>query len=240
MSTVLSAHPRSRFYAVVAIALAATVVFGFARTYYLRPLFDLPPLERLVHLHGLTFTAWIALLVVQTRLVAARRVDLHRKLGLAGVALAALILIVGFFTIAGRAAVPRVHPSGLTPSQFTIVGMTSLALFAAFFSLAIAFRKRAALHKRFIVLAMIAALTPASSRILTLFGLREYFVLLVPVIPVAFVGWCLARDWVRERVVHPVYLYGGIVIAAAWPLRLAAGRAEWYQPIGEWIASVGA
>ena len=35
----------------------------------------------LVHLHGLVFTAWLALFIAQTRLIAAHRVDLHMKLG---------------------------------------------------------------------------------------------------------------------------------------------------------------
>jgi len=26
----------------------------------------------------------------------------------------------------------------------------------------------------------------------------------------------------------------------SWPLRLVIGRSEWYQPVGEWIARVGA
>jgi hypothetical protein len=46
-------------------------------TYYFRFLTDLPPLTTLVQLHGAVFTAWLLVFVAQTRLVAARRVDLH-------------------------------------------------------------------------------------------------------------------------------------------------------------------
>jgi hypothetical protein len=89
------------------------------------------------------------------------------------------------------------------------------------------------------VLAMIAVLTPPSSRVLTMMGLREYFVFLVPVMPALFIAWCLAADWRRYRRLHPVFAVGGLLIMAMWPLRLMAGRSEWYQPIGEWIARVG-
>ena len=75
---------RSPFYPWIAIALSLVVVAGFSRTYYLRFLSDLPPMTMLVHLHGLVFTAWLALFVAQTRLIAAHRVDLHMKLGVAG------------------------------------------------------------------------------------------------------------------------------------------------------------
>jgi hypothetical protein len=41
----------------------------------------------LVQVHGALFTAWTALLVTQTIRIAAHRADLHRRVGLASVAL---------------------------------------------------------------------------------------------------------------------------------------------------------
>jgi len=240
MSAIPSSVVRPRFFAAIALALAVFTIIGFSRTYYFRFLTDLPPLTLLVHLHGLVFTAWLLVFVAQTRLVAANRVDLHRKLGIAAVAIALLVLVVGFLTMAVKANEPRIHPSGLTPPQFTVVGVTSLGMFAAFVGLGITFRRRAAVHKRLMVLAMIAVLTPPSSRVLTMLGLREFWVYLVPVIPALFTGWCLIHDWKRHGKVHPVFLIGGLVIVALWPFRLLAGHSEWYRPVGEWIARVGA
>lgn len=240
MSVIASSVTRPRFFAIIALALAVFTVIGFSRTYYFRFLTDLPPLTLLVHLHGLVFTAWLAVFVAQTRLVAANRVDLHVKLGIAAVVIALLVLIVGFLTMAVKANEPRIHPSGLTPTQFTVVGVTSLGMFAAFVALGIALRRKAAAHKRLMVLAMIAVLTPPSSRVLTLLGLREHWVYLVPIIPALFIGWCLIHDLRRYGKVHPVFAIGGLAIVALWPFRLMAGRSEWYQPIGEWIARVGA
>jgi hypothetical protein len=236
----MSAVARPRFYPLIALALAIFTIVGFSRTYYFRFLTDLPPLTVLVHLHGLVFTAWLALFIAQTRLVAAHRVDLHMKLGMAGVAIALLIVVVGLATVAVKANEPRIHASGLTPTQFTVVGVTSLCMFAAFVALGLAFRRRAALHKRFMVLAMIAVLTPPSSRVLTMLGLREHWSYLVPIAPALFVAWCLIQDWRQHRRVHPVYVFGGVAIVALWPLRLMVGRSEWYQPIGDWIARIGA
>jgi len=236
----MSAVVRPAFYRHFAIALSLFVIIGFSRTYYLRFLSDLPPLETLVHLHGLVFSAWLLVFIAQTRLVAARRVDLHMKLGIAAMVLAVVIVVVSFATTAVKATIPRVHPSGLTPSQFTIVGIASLLLFVVFLALGVAFRRRAAYHKRFMVLSMIAVISPAASRIVTQLGLREHWTYLVPIIPALFVAWCLAYDWRRQHTVHPVYAIGGAALIAAWPLRLMVGRSEWYQPIGEWIAKVGA
>jgi hypothetical protein len=72
------------------------VFVGFAPTYFLRTLSDRPPLPWLVHLHGVLFSTWILLLLVQTTLVAVKRTDLHRLLGVGGGALAVLMIPVGF------------------------------------------------------------------------------------------------------------------------------------------------
>lgn len=236
----MAAVPRPRFYPLIALVLALFTIVGFSRTYYLRSFTDLPPLKMLLHIHGAVFTAWLALFIVQTRLIATHRVDLHMKFGIAGVVLALLMVAVGLATVLGKAAVPLIHPSGLTAPQFTIVGLISLALFTTFVSLGLAFRRKAALHKRLMLLAMIAVLTPPSSRILTMLGLREYWSLLTPVLPTLFIAWCLVYDWRKHGKVHPVFAIGGAAIAIAWPLRLVIGRSEWYQPVGEWIARVGA
>ena len=49
---------RPRFHVIAIVAIAALVVTGFARTFYLRYWFDTPPLTRLLYLHGLMFTCW--------------------------------------------------------------------------------------------------------------------------------------------------------------------------------------
>jgi len=231
---------RSQFYPKIAIALSLMVILGFSRTYYLRFLSDLPPMTLLVHLHGLVFTAWLALFIVQTRLVAAHRIDLHRKLGIAGVVLAALIIATGLWTVVVGAGPARIRVTGLTNAQHTLVGITSLAMFAAFVALGVATRKRGAVHKRYMVLAMIAILSPATARIMIGLDLARHATWFVPAMAAAFVIACLVYDWRRYRVIHPAYVIGGAVIVASWPWRYMAARQEWYQPIGEWIARVGA
>jgi hypothetical protein len=231
---------RSSFYPWIAIALALVTIAGFSRTYYFRFLSELPPMTVLVHLHGLLFTAWLALFVAQTRFIAAHRVDLHMKLGLTGIGLAAVIVVVSVWTIVVQAGVPLVRPSGLTNTQHPLIGLTSTALFAAFIALGIATRRRGGLHKRYMMLAMLAALSPAASRLATTLGLFEYRHVFVPGIAAVFVIACLVHDWRKYRVVHPVYVIGGALIVASWPWRNVAAKQEWWQPIGEAIARVGA
>ncbi len=76
-----SAH---RFYWWVAVVCTLIVFAEFSRTFYLSALFDAPPLSWLLPIHRAIMTAWLALFLVQLRLVAAGRTDLHRKLDVAG------------------------------------------------------------------------------------------------------------------------------------------------------------
>jgi hypothetical protein len=45
--------------------------------------------------HGTVFTLWIVLLIFQTGFVAANRRDIHRRLGVMGVGIAALMVALG-------------------------------------------------------------------------------------------------------------------------------------------------
>jgi hypothetical protein len=56
----------------------------------------------------------------------------------------------------------------------------------------------------------------------------------------AFIIACLVHDWRTLRVIHPVYVIGGAVIVVSWPWRYMAARQDWYQPIGEAVARLGA
>jgi hypothetical protein len=197
-------------------------------------------MRTLVHLHGLVFTAWLAVFVAQTRLVAAHRVDLHRKLGVVAVVVAVAVVVIGVLTAFTNSAIPRFRPTGLTPAAATIVPLTSISLFAIFVALGVAFRKRAAIHKRLMVLAMIAVITPAASRIMTLVGLREYSPYLIPIFTTLFVSWCIVHDWRHHRAVHPAFAIGGVLIVASWPLRLMIGHSDWWQPIALSIERIGA
>jgi len=66
----------------------ATVFVGFARTYYLAGMVHATLPSAIIHFHGAAFSCWILVLVAQTSLVAAGRVDIHRRLGVFGFLLA--------------------------------------------------------------------------------------------------------------------------------------------------------
>ena len=132
VATVSYAEPTGRarrerlFFSGMSVAFAVVVFAGFAPTYFLRRLSDQPPLPWLVHLHGALFIAWILLLLVQTRLVAMKRTDFHRTLGVAGGALAVLMLIDGYDVAISAARRTAQIPGQL---QFLIVPVGALIVF---------------------------------------------------------------------------------------------------------------
>jgi hypothetical protein len=87
--------------------LLAGLLVGFAKTFFLRSQFNVPPMPSYLYVHGLVLTTWFVLVLAQTCLVAAHRTDLHRRLGLAAVADAVLIIPISAFVVV-RAA-QRTH-----------------------------------------------------------------------------------------------------------------------------------
>jgi len=49
----------------------------------------------IIHLHGVIFVGWMALLLAQVSLVAMGRVRLHRRVGNIGIAYGVLVLVIG-------------------------------------------------------------------------------------------------------------------------------------------------
>jgi hypothetical protein len=234
----MAAVIRNRFYAVAAIALAALVLAGFARTYYLRHWFEVPPITLLLHLHSIAFTAWFALFVVQTRLIAAQNYRAHMQLGLLGVSLAALVFVLGVATAVGSADAPRVRPMGMNSQQFVLIPLVGIAFFGVFVAAAVALRRRADFHKRFMILAMIAVLGPPVARLIAVTQSGKYFGAIQMGVAAGFVLWCLVNDWMKYRIVHPVYAIGGAALLISLPVRFLIAQTPAWERVGQWMAGM--
>ena len=119
-----------RFFTGMALVVALTAFVGFAPSYYLRSLSTAPPLTTLVHVHGALATSWILLFLAQTSLVSAGRTDLHRRAGVAGVVIATLVVVVGYFTAITAARNGVTPPGGPPPLGFLAVPIGTLLSFA--------------------------------------------------------------------------------------------------------------
>jgi hypothetical protein len=234
----MAAVVRSRSYLYVAIALAALVLIGFSRTFYLRYWFEVPPITKLLQLHGLLFSAWFALFVVQARLISRQSYDTHRKLGIAGAVLAALIVVVGLATAVVSASAQRPRGMGLTSPQFVIFPTLAIIAFGGLVAAAIYWRRKPQIHRRLMMLAMIAVLGPPTARVLLLTGLQGHFLAMQTSVTAAFVIACLIADWVRHRTLHPILTVGGTLLVLSWPIRAWAATTPAWQAVGDWMASL--
>src|SRR5277367_1561087 len=92
MSRAVTRAAERRFFIASAMVIAALCFAGFARSYYLRAWLGKRALAPILQLHGLIMTAWIVLFTVQIVFIAKHRIQLHRKLGVLGALLAALVV----------------------------------------------------------------------------------------------------------------------------------------------------
>ena len=217
-------------------ALAAVMILAFGRTFYAKFLFDLPPLSRMAVLHGILATLWLGLHVTQARLIAAHRVDIHRKLGIlaavVGVLLAVQALDLGITRVATGHA-----PPGRNPLEFLSVPIGTTTMFVLFLASALALRKKKEWHKRLMLLATMALLVPAAGRldglIMHPLGLPRGMVALP--LTAVFVLWAWVHDWRKRGRVHPVFILGGLALLVSIPLRTWIGYTDTWLPIARWI-----
>src|SRR5216683_3431007 len=151
------------FFPAMALLMLATVFVGFARTYYFAGVFHAPLPSLIIHLHGAAFSCWILLLVTQASLVSAGRVDIHRRLGIAGVLLACLMVILGVLA-ATDSLVREAGPAGRDPKFFYIIPLTDMLIFATLIFFAFRARSNPPAHKRLILVATTALLIAAVAR----------------------------------------------------------------------------
>ena len=144
---------RLRWYCptVSGVVLPAILVV-FARTFFLRAFFDVPPIPAYLYVHGVVLTAWFALVFAQTVLVARDRTAEHRRLGVVAAVVAVLVVPISAY-VAIR-AVPRGFAAGLpkTAIQQVVLGdLFSLVEFSAFVGTGLYLRRRPDIHKRLMI-----------------------------------------------------------------------------------------
>jgi hypothetical protein len=221
-----------RFYLGAALAAGALVFWGFAPSYYLKLIFGSPALSARLHIHGAVMSSWIVLFVVQACLISARRVALHRRLGVLGILLATLVVILGTTTTFNAAAREVGRHSDEAAARVTVLGLEviQMALFAGFVAVGIAMRRRADYHKRYMLLATACMMPSAFSRIpLNLTFMMSGFVSIL-VLSNLFVIACVAIDSLLHRRLHPAFAWGGLILIGTLDLAyLGATSAPWLR-----------
>lgn len=236
----MSAHPMPlqhrrdrRFYSFALYAAAVIVFAGFARSYYLKTIFEPRPFYPLLHVHGLVMTAWFLLFGIQTWLIERHRVQVHRRLGVLGALLAGAILAVGatVVVIGGRAGD---GPPGVPIALISLVSLMNFLAFGLLVGAAIMFRAQGGTHKRLMLVATANLLSAAIQRIpleiirtgglIAVYGSVDLFIII-----------CMAYDGFRHRRLHPAFAWS-LLFTAVWPAPTLwfGGTATWSRWCG-WL-----
>jgi hypothetical protein len=154
---------RVSFHFVMALLMLAAVIYGFSQTIDDNLLHPSIPRPRLLYVHAALFSAWIALYILQTGLIASGNTVLHRRLGAAWVAVGAALPIVA---IAVGIVMRRFRVIHGESSDITFIGIIlwDAVAFGTLFLLAVLCRRRPEYHRRLMFLATCSLMTGPVSR----------------------------------------------------------------------------
>lgn len=209
----LASPRRGWFGAAMGLLLLAAMLAGFWHTFFFRAAGE-GALEPYLVVHGIAVAAWFVLFATQTLLVSTGRVALHRRLGVLGAVIAAAVIATSLFTI--FQIVDNWRGDGIdVDARRGLIGLIvwgdlgALAAYLLFLVRGLHKRRQADAHRRLMLLASFAIISPALIRIaglpafagfdgvlLTLAGLLALALLLV------------VYDLVTLRRVHRETLWG--------------------------------
>lgn len=221
------------FFVPAAIALTLVNLIGFAPTWYLAPIIGGKSLPLVVHFHGAMATFWQLFFLTQVVLIAQHRPDLHRKLGQAGVLVAALAIGTALMVSIRAFHQPRAVAAGLAPHPLLMIQLVTIVSFIVFVWLGLRARRDAAAHKRLMFLATVTIAMPALARIA-----RNLHAPFLPpnafggmVLADVFLGALVLHDIRSKGALHPVTIWAGSAFLVAQPLRYIVGTSDWWRSV---------
>jgi hypothetical protein len=223
------------FFSAMALLILATVFIGFARTYYLAGVFQAPLPSLTIHLHGAAFSCWILLLVTQASLVSAGRVDIHRRLGIAGFLLACLMVVLGVLAATDALVRSGGNPQ-MDPKVFYIIPMTDMLVFATLVFFAFRARSNPPAHKRLILVATVALMIAAIAR--WPLALVHRNPIKAALLSYLFLLMLVAYDLWSTRKVYRATLWAGAFLILVQQVRIPIGKTAAWHAFASWAQSV--
>jgi hypothetical protein len=222
-----------KFYSRMAQFLAFLVLVGFGPSFYLRyivPAFPRPnpTLPPAVILHGSVFTLWMVAIIAQTQLIAARKHEIHMRLGKLTMLLAILMIPVMYLTAVWQVA--RANQPPFTDAlTWTIVPLAVIIPFAITVWNGWAKRRDVQSHKRLMLSAAIMVMMgPAIGRLPIAPPTRGGFTFILLLGLSLFIPLFV---WDRRTVghAHPATRLGFsmALLTVAVPLVVFWGRLDW-------------
>jgi uncharacterized membrane protein YozB (DUF420 family) len=217
-----------RFYFVMAVLTAAVVVIGFAPNFSPKMLHPAHPAPLSLWVHTGVFSGWVILVLVQTGLIQASQVSLHRTLGMSTAILGVVLPIVGVW-VAIDTGHEKVLQGKAAGESFLLVPFSDMFFFAVLFGLGMWWRKRPDLHRRFMLLASVSLTVAAFARFPRSIVPGGHFNIACDLMILLAVG----RDLAVDGRVHRVYLIGfPLLILGQATTELVRQSAWWLSVAG--------
>jgi len=226
------------FFSFMALAILAIVFIGFARTYFMAGVFSAPLPNLLIHIHGAVFSTWILLLIAQTALVSAHRVDIHRRLGVLGFCLACAMVALGELAardMLARDEAPPGFPFGA--QTFYAIPFFGILIFGILIYFAWRQRSNPAAHKRLILIANIALVDAPTG--------RPPFAAITarPHLDTLFVNALLlllvVYDLLSLRRIQRATIWAGLFVVIAQAIRVPIGLTHPWLAFAGWMQHLG-
>ena len=214
------------------VAFGPSIVDPSARTVPL-------PLGAIDLAHSVVSVTWLLVFLSQVTLVATGRSALHRQLGVAGVVLSIAFIVLSWFVLVEGARrgfdlsgdlVPR--GTSVEPGAF-LAPASGLVPLGAFVGAAVWYRRRPALHKRLMIMALLTSMGAPVAHLLGHWpAFAPYTLIGSPVI--AFFPAIHDRVW--EGRIHPLSLWGGLVVAFYFPVFVfTVGATAAWRDFAAWV-----
>ncbi len=221
-----------------ALGIMLLAVPAFTRTYWAPMVRGTVSLHPAIHVHAVLFFAWLALLVTQSWLPLRGRIAAHRALGLAGIAIAALMVFAGVVAaiVSLKAGLPGPRPvAARTAAALSFGGMV---LFSTFVIAGIANIRRPDWHKRLLLLANLGILQAAIARWIMLIPAigQPLRILIGAVIVDALLLIVVLVDARAQRRLHPAWLVGAALLITVQCVRVVIVPTDGWIGFTGWLA----
>lgn len=224
------------FFPGMAVFILGTVFLGFAKSYFLAGVFRAPLASWILHVHGAMFSSWVLLLIVQTSLIATDRIDLHRRLGLAGFGLASLMILVGIS--AGLDSLRRGFGGFANdPRTFFVFPISDMLIFGSLVFFAYRARFNPPAHKRLILVATVALMDAAVARWPFAF-IQDSPFWVTELCTYGFLATLLMYDLWTTRKVHSVTLWASAFLIFVQRVRLPIGETAAWHAFAGWAQNL--
>ncbi len=208
------------------IIAAIITVFAFVPSYYKR----LAVTDAAHHLHGITATFWMLLLIIQPLLYRLRLLAWHRALGNLTL-IVVPIIVIGALNMVRIMILNKTNYPPDTPYQLAFIDFFTIFLFVLFYVLAIIHRKNIHLHARYMVCTVLGPLIPAITRLLFLIPFVDNFSksLNIGYVLIELVLLLLLADDHRSGKIHKPYLLALALFLTQHLLMNFAIDWEWWR-----------